>query len=220
MNACLHSLICPVIHSFIDYLIHSWPIDCLTCFDFIHWLIDGLIDWLINWLIVSLIDCLLDWLIDCLIVWLIDCLINWLIICLIVLVFGPGALGAPGPKLQDTHGECNYLLSGKLPTVRQTTYCQSLGPLHMESLTTYCQAGYLLSGRLSAAVRDAPNNRIHAPKSFRILCTQQPHTCTQPLHRHAPKSAYMHPRVAAYMHPNCANFNNLWKGYRGNRIVF
>ena len=72
-----------MITSFIDYLIHSWPIDCLTCFDFIHWLIDGLIDWLINWLIVSLIDCLLDWLIDCLIVWLIDwlfhCLIAWLI---------------------------------------------------------------------------------------------------------------------------------------------
>ena len=42
--------------------------------------------------------------------------------------FGPGAgagtpwargLGAPGPRLQDTHGECNYLLSGRLPTVRQ-----------------------------------------------------------------------------------------------------
>ena len=32
--------------------------------------------------------------------------------------YGPGA-GAPGPKLQDTHGECNYLLSGRLPTVRQ-----------------------------------------------------------------------------------------------------
>ena len=54
---------------------------------------------------------------------------------------GPGALGAPGPKLQDTHGECNYLLSGKLPTVRQS---------------------YLLSGKLPT-VRHAPNNRIHAP---------------------------------------------------------
>ena len=30
---------------------------------------------------------------------------------------GPGA-GAPGLKLQDTHGECNYLLSGRAPTVR------------------------------------------------------------------------------------------------------
>ena len=80
-----------------------------------------------------------------------------------------------------------------------------LGPsyrIRMESVTTYCQAGYLLSGRLSAAVRDAPNNSIHAPKSFRIhapnnrilarksfcilctqaflhTCTQNPHTCTQ-----------------------------------------
>ena len=36
--------------------------------------------------------------------------------------YGPGA-GAPGPKLQDTHGESNYLLSCRLPTVRQTTYC-------------------------------------------------------------------------------------------------
>ena len=86
----------------------------------------------------------------------------------IIDTFGPGAgagtpwargLGAPGPKLQDTRGECNHLLSG----------------------------------RLSAAVRDAPKSRIHAPKSFRryapnirILCTQQPHT----LH---PTTAYMHP---------------------------
>ena len=48
--------------------------------------------------------------------------------------FGPGAgagspwargLGAPGPKLQDTNGECNYLLSGRLPTVRQAiSRCQ------------------------------------------------------------------------------------------------
>ena len=50
---------------------------------------------------------------------------------------GPGA-GAPGPKLQDTHGECNYLLSGKLPTVRQS---------------------YLLSGKLPT-VRHAPNRSI------------------------------------------------------------
>ena len=71
--------------------------------------------------------------------------------------------------------------------------------IHVESVTTYCQAGNLLSGRLSAAVRDAPNNRIHAPKSFRILCTQQPHT----LHT---TTAYMHPTASAYMHPKGADF--------------
>ena len=36
--------------------------------------------------------------------------------------YGPGA-GAPGPKLQDTHGECNYLLSGRLPTVSRCQRC-------------------------------------------------------------------------------------------------
>ena len=40
--------------------------------------------------------------------------------------------------------------------------------IRMGSVTTYCQAGYLLSRRLSSAVRDAPKRRIHAPKSFRI----------------------------------------------------
>ena len=86
-----------------------------------------------------------------------------------------------------TYCQADYLLSGKLltvkvegrytwrvklPTVRQTTYCQSLGPLHMESLTTCCQEGYLLSGRLTAVVRDASKRSI--------LCTQKsPHTCTK-----------------------------------------
>ena len=57
-------------------------------------------------------------------------------------------LGAPGRKMQDTHGERNYLLSGKLLTIRQTTYFQ---------------ANYLLSGRLSAVMKLAPNNRILHP---------------------------------------------------------
>ena len=68
---------------------------------------------------------------------------------------GPGAgagtpwargLGAPGPKMWDTRGARNYLLSGRLPTVRQATYCQ---------------ASYLLSGKL-------PTVR-HAPKRSRRL---------------------------------------------------
>ena len=57
-----------------------------------------------------------------------------------------------------------------------------LGPsyrIHMESVTNCCKAGYLLSGRPSAAVRDAPKRRIHAPKSF----------------------LYMHP-TTAYFAPN------------------
>ena len=57
--------------------------------------------------------------------------------------------GGPGTKLQDAHGECNYLLSGKLPTVRQATYYQ---------------ASYLLSGmHPNVAAYFAPKNRIHAP---------------------------------------------------------
>ena len=49
-------------------------------------------------------------------------------------------LGAPGPKMWDTRGDSNYLLSGKLPTFKQATYCQ---------------ASYLLSGKPSAVVRQA-----------------------------------------------------------------
>ena len=73
-------------------------------------------------------------------------------------------LEAPGPKQEDTRGECNHLLSGKLPTVRQTTYCQ---------------ASYLLSG-------------MHPTAPY--TCTQQPHTCTQefPYTLH-PTTAYFAP---------------------------
>ena len=74
----------------------------------------------------------------------------------------------------------------------------------MESVTTYCgyycQAGYLLSGKLTycqsgmhpnVSAYFAPNNRTHAPKRFRI---------------HAPNTAYIHPTVSAYMHPKGAHF--------------
>ena len=60
----------------------------------------------------------------------------------------------------------------RLPTVRQS---------------------YLLSGRLSAVMKLAPNNRIHAPKRFHI------HAPKRLIDMH-PKSAYMHPNVSAYMH--------------------
>ena len=126
---------------------------------------------------------------------------------------GLGPLG-PGPKLQDTHGECNYLLSGRLPTVRQTTYCQANYLLSKLEAVTHGESNYLLSGRpptvrQAKTVRHAPNRSIdlhpttaymhprvfaymhpttaYFARNIRILCTQQPHTCTQPLHRHAPK---------------------------------
>ena len=81
----------------------------------------------------------------------------------------------------------------------------------MESLTTYCQAGYLVSGRLSAAVRLAPNNRIHAPKSFHIDApSNRIHVPNRSIDMQ-PKSAYMHPEVSAYMHPVSGFFSNLKK---------
>ena len=40
---------------------------------------------------------------------------------------GPGPVG-PGPKLQDTHGESNYLLSGRLPNVRQSYLLSGMHP--------------------------------------------------------------------------------------------
>ena len=79
---------------------------------------------------------------------------------------GPLGPGAPGPTLQDTHGKC----------------------------TTYCQAGYLLSGKANYCQactqplhRLAANNRRHAPKRFRIHAPNNRILCTQPLHRDAPK---------------------------------
>ena len=95
---------------------------------------------------------------------------------------GPGAgagtpwargLGAPGPKMWDTRGECNHLLSGKLPTVRQATYCQAKLPTVRQA--TYCQASYLQSGKLPT-VRHAPNRSID-------------------IH---PKGIDMHPKVSIY----------------------
>ena len=49
---------------------------------------------------------LIVWLFDCCMIWWFYCLLDWLFwLC------GPGALGAPGPKLEDMRGECKYLLS-------------------------------------------------------------------------------------------------------------
>ena len=113
---------------------------------------------------------------------------------------GPGAgagtpwargLGAPGPKMWDTRGERNYLLSGRLPTVRQATYCQAKLPTVRQA--TYSQAklptvrqSYLQSGKAT----------------YSQACTQQPHTCTQPSHRHAPKRHRHAPKSIHRLAPN------------------
>ena len=73
----------------------------------------------------------------------------------------------------QTFPHTDYLLSGK------ATYCQAKLPTVRQS--------YLLSGRLSAVMKLAPNNRILCTQTSPQTCTQQPHTCTQPIHRHAPK---------------------------------
>ena len=74
------------------------------------------------------------------------------------------------PKLSiDLHPTTVYFAPNRFRI--QTTYCQAKLPTVRQS--------YLLSGKL-------PTVR-HAPKRSRILCTQQPHTGTQPIHRHAPK---------------------------------
>ena len=91
---------------------------------------------------------------------------------------GPGAragtpwargLGAPGPKMWDTRGECNHLLSAKVPTVRQATYCQ---------------ASYLQSGKATYSQAKLPTVRqsyLQSGKAtYSQACTQQPHNPTEP----------------------------------------
>ena len=87
---------------------------------------------------------------------------------------GPGA-GAPGPKLQDTHGESNYLLSARLPTVRQAiSRCQRCTQKPHTCTQTFPHTLHQTTAYF------APNRSID-------------------MH---PKGAYMHPKVSAYMHPN------------------
>ena len=57
--------------------------------------------------------------------------------------------------------------------MKQATYCQASYLLSgrlsaVMKQATYSQASYLQSGRLSAVMKLAPNFRIHAPKRFRI----------------------------------------------------
>ena len=88
-----------------------------------------------------------------------------------------------------TYCQASYLLSGKLPTVRQS-YLQS------GKLPTVRQS-YLQSGKATYSqaklptVRHAPNNRIHAPN--------------RAIDMH-PKGIDMHPKVSIDLHPTSAYF--------------
>ena len=129
-------------------------------------------------------------LLNCLLYCLLNCLLELPIVLPCVLLdcfdcLGPGPLGAPGPKIWDTRGECNYLLSGKLPTVRQATYCQA-GYQPYQRCT---QKAYTLHPNVSAYF--APNNRIHAPN--------------RSIDMH-PKGIDMHPKVSIDLHPTTAYF--------------
>ena len=86
----------------------------------------------------------------------------------------------------------DYLLSGK------ATYCQA--KLHTVRQATYCQASYLLSGRLSAVSEMHPKGIYFAPKSLHRLAPNKDFAPNRSIYMH-PKGAYMHPKVAAYIHP-------------------
>ena len=105
------------------------------------------------------------------------------------------------------NGECNYLLSGKLPTVRQATYSQA-SYLQSGKLPTVRQS-YLLSGKATYCQAKLPTVRqsyLQSGKAaYSQACTQQPHTCTQPSHRHA-RGIDMHPKVSIDLHPTSAYF--------------
>ena len=111
---------------------------------------------------------------------------------------GPGALGAPGPKMWDTRGDSNYLLSGKLPTVRQATYCQAKLPTVRQA--TYSQAcTQPIHRHAPKRHRHAPKRHRHAPKSLhRLAPNNRVHAHTRAIDMHpkgidfAPKSSRIH----------------------------
>ena len=69
-----------------------------------------------------------------------------------------------------------------------TTFCQA--SYLLSGKATYCQASYLQSGKLPT-VRHAPNNRIHAPN--------------RAIDMH-PKGIDMHSKVSIDLHPTSAYF--------------
>ena len=124
------------------------------------------------------------------------------------------------------NGECNYLLSGKLPTVRQSYLLSGKLPtvrhapnrsidMHPKGIDMHPKVSIDLH---PTTAYFAPNNRIHAPnRSIDMHPTSAymhpkvsiyMHPTTAYMH---PKGAYMHPRVAAYMHPISASFTKFQK---------
>ena len=89
----------------------------------------------------------------------------------------------------------------------------------MVHVTTYCQASYLLSGKLPTVrqaisrMKLAPNSRIHAPKRLRRLApNNRIHAPNRSIDMHPkgidmhPKGIDMHPTVSIDLHPTTAYF--------------
>ena len=100
------------------------------------------------------------------------------------------------------NGECNYLLSGKLPTVRQS-YLLS-GKLPTVRQATYSQAC------TQPIHRHAPKRHRHAPKSLHRLAPNNRTLCTQPLHRHAPKKRIHSPKSSRIHAPRLCDFLKIY----------
>ena len=104
---------------------------------------------------------------------------------------GPGAWGPLGPRCRirvatvTTYCQASYLLSGKLPTVRQafsryeTSYLLSGKLPTVRQAFSRSQASYLLSDKPSAVSEMYPEGIDMHPRVSAYFCTQQPHTCTQ-----------------------------------------
>ena len=110
---------------------------------------------------------------------------------------GPGAWGPLGPR-------CGI----RVATV--TTYCQAgylpSGKLPTIRQATYCQASYLLSGmHPNVAAYFAPNNRIHAPN--------------RSIDMH-PKGIDMHPKVSIYFAPNFRILCTQWGGVHFQKVQY
>ena len=104
------------------------------------------------------------------------------------------APGAPGPKLPTVRQ--SYLLSA------QATYCQAKLPTVRQapnrSIDLHPTSAYM-HPRVSAYMH--PTSAYFAPNN-RILRTQQLHTCTQPLHIHAPNIRIHAPKSLQIHAPN------------------
>ena len=133
---------------------------------------------------------------------------------------GPGAWGPLGPRCGirvenvTTYCQAGYLLSGKLPTVRQS-YLQS------GKLPTVRQS-YLQSGKATYSQAKLPTvlqSYLQSGKAtYSQACTQQPHTCTQPSHRHAPKRHRHAPKSIHRLAPNFRILCTQWGGVHFQKV--